>query len=193
MTEEQNRLRELAVAALVDYAGTPADQAEQIIDALLNAAVDEALDVVAGATSLPTAVADLRAARLRRIYEHFDSRALTRLEIQTIFRVPAATAESVDRRMRGTFPQTTNVLLAKTIADSAEKPTRTGSPKAGYQYEIEFRQRGGIDAAETLLERRGLSAGIDFDRRQRRITIPIRDEDRARRILNGVLGLEIPR
>lgn len=184
--------RKEAITALQDNAGTTAAEAATIVDAVRAAAEDEALDSVAGAVPLPSAMSDLRAARLQRVYEHFGERNLTKLELQAIFRVGDAQAVSIDRRMRASFPRLANRLLTNAVEKSAGEVRREGDNQDGYRYVIEFSQLSGLDAAELLLERRGLHTGLEFDRRNMILTVSLRDPERARRIVGEVLGLSLP-
>jgi hypothetical protein len=185
--------RQNAIDALVQYAGTDPTEAGEIVDALLEAVQDEALDVVAGSDALPTSIADLRAGRLVRFYEKFKKRALTRLEVQTLFRVPTSLASSIDRRMRGTYPATADRLYKAEIEASAGPVQRGGNADDGYEYNIAFAETSGLDAAETLLARQRLHVGLVVDRANRQLTVPFGDDaNRAKRIVKDVLGLSLP-
>ena len=181
-----------AETALTTNAGTPAADATKIVSALVQAVQQELFETIAGEAAAPSAIADIRARRLQLFYEHFTDRPLTRLEIQAIFRVQPNQAVAIDRKMRASFPKTGNKLLQRLVQGSAGDTVREGETDGGYSWVVTFAQAAGLDAAETLLERKALHGHVEITRSTRRLKIPLTDEARAHEILVDTLQLEEP-
>jgi hypothetical protein len=196
--------RELAAATLGRYAGTPEDDRLDLVDAASQAASDEALDVLTGGPPPFGSAAETRAARLARITEKFvarladkakPARPLTRLEIQALFRVPATTAGTIDRRMRAMWPNIDNELLRTEVAAGCDAISRPGNNKDGYRLRIRFKSDSAQRAAETLLERNGLLGQLDTEAPRRVIELPYSGKHEREKIettVSQVLGLEVP-
>lgn len=201
--EAQDR-RELAAATLGSYAGTPPDERDDVVDAISRAFSEEALEVLTGGPPPFSSAADIRSGRLARITRHFvallaekgrPARAISRLEIQAIFRVPAATAVSIDRRMRAMWPDIDNDLLRTETSGGTNSIARVGNNQDGYRIRIKFTSDSAERAAETLLERHGALGLLDTTAPRRVIELPYSKEERARieDVVQQVLGLEVPK
>jgi hypothetical protein len=197
--------RQAAAETLTRYAGTPQDDVTNLVDALCDAANEEALEVLTGGPPPFGSAADARAAKLSRITRHFvrlsagrkrPARPLSRLEVQALFRVPATGAAGIDRRMRAMWPDIDNQLLATEVVAGIESLTRGGTVQAGYAITIAFQSDSAQRAAETLLERNGLLGLLDTGAPRRKLVMAYgNDKDKRKRIdgvLHDVLGLEPP-
>src|SRR5215218_3197635 len=92
-----------AAKALQTYAGHSAAEAKRVVDAVVEGAKREALELIAGTESFPSAVNDVRALRLRYICEQL-GRVLRPIEVEVVFRLPPSSARTLVRRMTATYP-----------------------------------------------------------------------------------------
>ena len=199
-----NDRRELAATTLGKYAGTPEDDRFDLVDAISGASSEEALDVLTGGPPPFASAAEARAARLARITRHFvellaakgkPSRPLTRMEIQALFRVPATSAGTIDRRMRAMWPDIDNELLRTEVVAGCEAISRPGNNKDGYRLRVRFKTDSAQRAAETLLERSGLLGQLDTEAPRRVLELPYsgkQEREAVEAILREVLALEVP-
>jgi hypothetical protein len=149
--------RDDAVLVLVDYAGLDKAAATALLEAVVQAAEDEILDTLAGTGPMPTAMADVRALRLRRICERA-GRLLTRREIEVVFRVAASPADTIDRKMRSTYPQAIDEFMRERVRQTATVEN-LGRAKAA-RYRVTFDDTAGFESAQTLLGRAGLTRDV---------------------------------
>ncbi|MGZ6644330.1 MAG: hypothetical protein ACXVFN_03775 [Solirubrobacteraceae bacterium] len=205
LTVDPEERRELAAATLGNYAGTPEADRLDVVDAISAAFSEEALEVLTGGPPPFAAAADARAARLARITRHLvaqlaakgkPARALTRLEVQALFRVPATMAVSIDRRMRAMWPDIDNDLLRTEVTAGIESISRPGNNTEGYRIRITFKSDSAQRAAETLLERHGLLGLLDTEAPRRVLELPYAGQTERTAVevaVRDVLGLELPR
>jgi hypothetical protein len=196
--------RELAAATLGKYAGTPEDDRLDLVDAIGQAATEDALEVLTGGPPPFGSAAEIRAARLARITRRFvavlaekgrPTRALSRLEVQTVFRVPATTARTIDLRMRAMWPDLDNELLRTEVTAGCEEVSRPGSNQEGYRIRIKSKSDSAQRAAETLLERSGLLGLLDTEAPPRVIELPYRGQAQRASVeaaVTEILGLSLP-
>lgn len=177
-----------ALDMLTTYAGLGDQGAQALLTAVKQAAEEEVLDTIAGNGPLPTAVMDLRALRLLRISRKA-GRLLRPREVEVIFRVAANTAESIDRRMRSTYPQGIDGFLRTMVHDTATV-SKAGTD-AKPRYEISFDEPAGLEYARQLLAREGLTRDVKVSRSTQTLDLPARMGADKRNPLD-VLGLEKP-
>jgi hypothetical protein len=164
--------RTAAETALRDYAGLTAADAKALVRAVIAAAEQEALDLIAGETPVPSSVADARALRLKRICDAA-GRMLRPREVEVVFRVPPATAAATARRMVATYPGSVERHLRGLVGHTATV-TETGSAESGLRYSIYFDEPTALDFAYQLLQRRGLTRDVRVHRSEQTLDVPRR-------------------
>jgi hypothetical protein len=154
--------KEEAVAAVRRRTGLGEGDAKQLVNAVVAAAQDEALDVIAGQEPVPSALADARALRLRRIAKTL-GRSLRQREVEAVFRLDPTGASRVIGKMVATYPAVAEDLLGAEVADVLADPrnrSREGSAGAGWRYVISFDERTQVDHAAALFARHGLARHV---------------------------------
>jgi len=91
-----------AIEQLQEYAALTEAEATALVDAVIAAAEEEAIDQIASDALIPASVADARVVRVARICAHI-GRLLSPTEIAVILRVPPTTARSTTRRLRALY------------------------------------------------------------------------------------------
>jgi hypothetical protein len=180
--------REAAKAALVEYTGLDDAAAERLLDAVLKAAEREALEVMAGSEPIPSSIVDARALRLRYICEEA-GRALKPREIEVVFRVAPTTALAIMRRTNATYPRAVDRYLRRIVVDTANV-SLTGDVDHGLRYEIYFDEPAGLEYAQQVLQRRGLTHDVRVRRGEQILDVP---REIAGSNPLGVLGLREPK
>ncbi|HYZ76433.1 MAG TPA: hypothetical protein VE596_03575 [Gaiellaceae bacterium] len=179
--------RATAITALETYAGLDTQSATDLVEAVVEAAEREALELMAGDAPVPSSLVDARALRLRYITEGA-KRALKPREVEVILRAAPSTALSAWRRMNATYPRTADQYLKKVVADTANI-RKTGDQKKGYRYEISFDEPTALEYAYQLLQRKGLTHDVRVRRAEQILDLPRRigEQDPL-----PVLGLKAP-
>ena len=180
--------RETAKQALKEYAGLSYRDAAALVGHVVASAEREALELLAGDAPLPGSIADSRALRLRYIVEAA-GRALRPIEVEVTFRVPPSTAQSIIRRLNATYPRAVDAFLKDAVRRTATV-TPTGSAEAGLRYAIYFDEPSALDAANQLLQRRGLTRDVKVRRPEQTLDVP-RDIGGTNPL--DVLGIPKPR
>ena len=156
-----------AAKALQTYAGLTAAEAKRVVDAVVEGAKREALELIAGGESFPSTVNDLRALRLRYVCEQL-GRVLRPIEVEVVFRLPPTSARTLLRKMSATYPGAVDELMTKGLA-SAASVRKTGADP-DFRYEIFFGDTVSADHAYQLLQRNGLVQ--DVRRRVQVLDVP---------------------
>jgi hypothetical protein len=177
--------RDAAKAALQEYAGLSAADAEKLLSAVVDAAQREALELVAGDAPVPSSLADSRALRLRYITESA-GRTLRPREVEVILRVAPSAAINALRRMNATYPRSVDRYLREVVQKTGTV-TPTGNQESGYRYQIYFDEPSALEYAYQLLQRRGLTHDVRVRRAEQVLDLPrkIGGED-----VLAVLGLK---
>jgi hypothetical protein len=157
--DDQRRLE--AVDRFVSLAGLSKLAAETLVDAALQAAVNQTLDTIMGSGPVPSAVTAIRADELRYVCLQA-GRVLTQREVGVLFRTTPANARSVLVTMTATYEQ---ALHAQFVAEMRAAATveQTGTQDKGLRWLVRFDQRAGYDTAHAELERLGLLKFVTFD------------------------------
>jgi hypothetical protein len=179
---------ETAAATLRDYAGLDADGADALVKAVLDAAGQEALELLAGDAPVPSSLADARALRLRYITEAA-GRALRPREVEVILRLPPSGAIAALRRLNATYPRAVDGFL-RNIVRATATVTNTGNQDDGYRFQIYFDEPAGLEYAYQILQRRGLTHDVRIKRQDQLLDLPRTIADES---LLDVLGLEPPK
>jgi hypothetical protein len=159
-----------AKAALREYAGLTDAAADELVRAVISATEREALETVAGGEPVPSSIADARALRLRYICEAA-KRVLKPREVEVVMRVAPSTAISIIRRMNATYARSVDDYL-RTIVKNTATVTPTGTAETQLRWEIFFDDPTGLDYAQQLLQRRGLTHGVRVRRADQVLDVP---------------------
>ena len=155
--------RDQARASLSQRTGLSDPAAEELLQKVLEAVQQEAIDLIAGDQPVPSALADARALRLRYISEAM-GRSLNLREVESLFRVGSSAAATVISRMNATYPTVAEGLLKLNIAgllgemDEDGEPinySTQGSPQEGWRYRIRFDEPVQTQLAAALFVRHG--------------------------------------
>lgn len=160
---------EQAVENLRTYAGLDQADATRLVEAVKDAVTREALDVISGDSPVPSGMVDARALRLRLICEAA-GRVLRPREVEVLFRLPPAAATSVDRRMRATYPRAVDTFLRDRIKELAT--AEPAGEKPNWRYRIYFDDPVGLEYAQQLLQRQGLTRNVRVERAQQILDVP---------------------
>ncbi len=150
-----------AVDRFVSLAGLSETSAQALVDAALQAAVDQALDTMMGSGPVPSAVTAIRADNLRYVCLQA-GRVLTQREVGVLFRTTPASARSILVTMSAIYEQ---ALHAQFVAEMRAAATveATGSNANGLNWKVRFSQRAAYDTARAELERMDLLKFVVFD------------------------------
>jgi hypothetical protein len=153
MIKVDDQKRQEAMDRFVALAGLSEAAAEGLVEAALQAAVDQTLDTIMGSGPVPSAVTAIRADSLRYICLHA-GRALTQREVGVLFRTTPANARSILVTMSATYEQ---ALRAQFVAEmrAAANVEQAGSNDEGFTWRVRFSQRSDYDTARAELERLG--------------------------------------
>lgn len=171
-TARTDRIRD----RLQNLAGRSAEAADRLTRALLQAAVDQALELAAGTGAVPSSVTALEAERAYLVCLHAD-RMLSQREVEVLFRTTPGRARSILTTMGATYAE---ALAQKFEARIAEDVTvkRSGTDKAGLTYTLTFSEPAVFQLAVAAIRNRGLSDAIDEEAAQRRQVVLRRTVER---------------
>ena len=179
-----------AERTLREYAGISASAAKELVEAVVTAAGEEALELIAGSAPVPTNMSDARALRLRYIATA-RKRSLSQREVGVIFRLGTTQAAAAIERMQATYPQEVDDLFKARLA-SAASVEETGSAGA-YRYSVHFDDKASFEYAHQLLQRKHLDHDV---RRKANQTLDmpakIKGEDGEEKDPLEVLGIPGP-
>jgi hypothetical protein len=183
--------RQEAESTLVEYAGISKEAAKDVVNAVIAAAKEEALELIAGSAPVPTNMGDARALRLRYISQA-RQQSLSQREVGVIFRLgPTQAAGTIDR-MQATYAQEVDGLFRARLAEAASVE-KTGS-MGNYRYSVHFDDKASFEYAHQFLQR----SHVDHDVRRKpnqTLDMPrkIKDQHGQERDPLDVLGIPIPK
>ncbi len=157
-----------AVQIVQEFAGLATADAKKLVQAVLQGAQAEALELMSGEAPVPSNMTDARALRL--------------------IRLAPSSAAAVSRRMQSTYPRAIDPFLKAVVRNSATV-TKTGNAEAGLRFQIFFDDPAALDYAYQLLQRRGFTKDVKIQRAAQILDLP-------RKIANAdvleVLGIPEP-
>jgi hypothetical protein len=172
-------------------AGLSQPSAEALVEAALQAAVDQTLDTMMGSGPVPSAVTAIRADNLRYVCLQA-GRVLTQREVGVLFRTTPASARSILVTMSAIYEQ---ALHAQFVAEMRAAATveQTGTKDKGFNWKVRFSQRAAYDTARAELERTDLLKFVVFDDDAASVEFPqtVKNPHGNINILGG-LGLDAP-
>jgi len=183
--------RKAAEKTLQDYAGIDAGEAKALVEAVVAAAEEETLELIAGSAPVPTNMGDARALRLRYISQA-RKQSLSQREVEVLFRLSGSQAASTIARMQATYAQDVDELIKVRLATSATVK-KTGAA-GDLRYSVHFDDNATFEYADQLLRRKGL--GHDVRRKARQtLDMPreIADRSGQKRDPLVVLGIPVPK
>jgi len=151
MIKVDDQKRQEAIDRFVSLAGLSEAQAEGLVEAALQAAVDQTLDIIMGSGPVPSAVTAIRADGLRYVCLHA-GRALTQREVGVLFRTTPANARSILVTMSATYEQALHAQFV-TEMRAAATVEQSGSRDKGLSWRVRFSQRAAYDTARAQMER----------------------------------------
>ncbi len=161
MVEVNDQKRLEAVDRFVSLAGLSQSAAETLVDAALQAAVNQTLDTIMGSGPVPSAVTAIRADELRYVCLQA-GRVLTQREVGVLFRTTPANARSILVTMTATYEQALHAQFVTEMRDSATIE-QTGTQDKGLRWLVRFDQQAAYETAHAELERLGLLRFATFD------------------------------
>ncbi|HEU5002533.1 MAG TPA: hypothetical protein VFW71_07135 [Actinomycetota bacterium] len=137
--------RQEAVDKFVALAGVEVASAEQLVDATLNAHVDEALELIVGTGPVPSSVTSLRADLIRYACRRV-GRILSEREVELLFRIPRSAARSILTNARATYEQELRQQALLRMRQDATV-TSTGSVETGEKWRLRFTESATYETA----------------------------------------------
>ena len=178
-----------AVGQLQAYAALTAAEAGAVVDAVIAAAQEEAIDQIANDVLVPASIADARVARLARICAHV-GRLLSPTEVEVILRIAPQTAQSTLNRLRAGYRGEVGGWMKRIVVTTASvvDASTQESPK---RWRVTFSDPMAVDYALEFLRREGMTRDITANRTQQTLTMPQEMQDRQGNVRGSraVLGL----
>lgn len=174
MVDIDHQKRTQAIDRFVSLAGVINSAAQAVVDAALQAAVEQTLDTIMGSGPVPSAMTATRADTLRYVCLQ-TGRVLTQREVGVLFRTTPANARSILVTMSATYEQALHQQFVTEMRASAAVE-RTGTQDRGLKWRVRFSQKAAFDTARAELERLGLlnfatfnedAATVEFDQSAR--------------------------
>jgi hypothetical protein len=161
MVDIDPQKKQEAVDRFVSLAGLSRPAAAALVEAALQAAVNQTLDTMMGSGPVPSAMTAMRADNLRYVCLQA-GRVLTQREVGVLFRTTPANARSILVTMSAIYEQ---ALHAQFVAEMRGAATvePTGTKDKGLNWRVRFSQRAAYDTARAELERMDLLKFVIFD------------------------------
>lgn len=166
-----------------------ATDASELLETALLAGVIDTLQVIGGDGPIPTALSDVRAARLVEICK-LRNELLSDEVVGVLFRVMLSTANGISRRMQATYESALESSLASHMRSSVKVSIPRKQENEASSYKLTFATSAAYSYAAKAIAVAGLTAEVTFPS-SRTIQYPqemaIRSEEKAN------LGVEILR
>lgn len=184
--------REKAIARIVLLLNAAKQPAEELVDAVLAGAVDQALELMNGSGPVPTSMVTARADQVRFICQRA-GRELTQLEIAVLLRITSASARAVITTMDATYAEALRSKRLEWMRADATV-TSTGTADTELTWTLRFTEDSTVDTAWSELQRIGVWRQSKRDDSKKTIEFP------KQVVVNGVtrdalkeLGLSSPK
>jgi hypothetical protein len=161
MVEIDSQKRLEAIDRFVSLAGLSGPDAKTLVDAALQAAIDQTLDTIMGSGPVPSAMTATRAEGLRYVCLQA-GRVLTQREVGVLFRTTPSNARSILTTMSATYEQALHHQFVTEMRGAATVE-QIGTLDQGLRWSVRFSQRAAFDTARAELERLGLLKLATFD------------------------------
>jgi hypothetical protein len=184
--------RDQAIDHLSRYAALSRVEAEALVDAVAAAAAAEVYNAIAEPIPTPTALAEVRAARLASICSHLaPARLLRPVEVAVLFRVPVSGARAVINKLRASYPQLVEEWTRELIRSQANVPEDISTDVRQDYWQVSFKDPAVLDYAYELLVREGMTLAVARLRSEQALQFPrrVRDRHDDLREVREVLGI----
>lgn len=183
-------LQKTAIERFRTLAGLPEDQATNLVEAVLDASKDQAIETIAGSGPIPSNVTALRAELVRFVCLQAN-RILEQREVEVLFRVTPATARSILTTMRATYEESLREqFLARMRRDAVVRPA--GTADAGLRWRVVFTELATYEIARAELLRLG-NPDLIIDESSTRHSIEVaREAPAGGTQALDVLGIKVP-
>jgi hypothetical protein len=163
--------KDAAVKALVADAGSLPDRAQALVDAYATVVAQEAIGVIAGTVEVGSSVLDTRVSRLRRLVDALSKseRFPDAYELGAIFKITVSQARNVIRTYQARYPSSYRTRLETSVKNALATAKRIGDRDV---WVIEFDDPDTLDYAQDVLNRQGLTKGLERDRAGQRLVAP---------------------
>jgi hypothetical protein len=159
-----------AVDRLMTLGGLSHDRAAALVDAMVDAAVDHAFELINGSGPVPTSMTTSKADQLRWICERL-GRLVTQREVEILFRITPTSARTILNTMLATYEEGLHEqFLARMRDDATVLPS--GTEDAGLTWTLRFTEASTYEAAMSELERLDLHRQSDAQASHHRIIVP---------------------
>jgi hypothetical protein len=159
-----------AVDRLTTLGGLSHDRAAALVDAMVDAAVDHAFELINGSGPVPTSMTTSKADQLRWICERL-GRLVTQREVEILFRITPTSARTILNTMLATYEEGLHEqFLARMRDDATVLPS--GTEDAGLTWTLRFTEASTYEAAMSELERLDLHRQSDAQASHHRIIVP---------------------
>lgn len=160
MEVDGDRKRE-AIERLVTLANCTQVEAERLVDAALQAGINQVLETIVGSGPPPTNMTYVKAEHLHYVCMVAE-RTLTQQEVGVLFRLPAATARSIITAMRAIYADPLrDIFLARMRSDA--RVALSGTEENGLTYTLVFSEENISETATTEAARLGIPVTIPTD------------------------------
>jgi hypothetical protein len=159
-----------AVDRLMTLGGLSHDRAAALVDAMVDATVDHAFELINGSGPVPTSMTTSKADQRRWICERL-GRLVTQREVEILFRITPTSARTILNTMLATYEEGLHEqFLARMRDDATVLPS--GSEDAGLTWTLRFTEASTYEAAMSELERLDLHRQSDAQASHHRIIVP---------------------
>ncbi len=150
--------------------GLGAAEAEALLSAAVEGAVDRTLERVGGSAPVPTSVVATRAEELRYCCLRAN-RILERREVEVLFRIAASGARAILTTTRATYEESLQEQFASRMREDA-RVEETGNVEDGQTYTIGFSEVANFETAKALLRRRNLHVYCESNQHGKTLALP---------------------
>jgi molybdopterin converting factor small subunit len=151
--------RDDAIRHLEQYAALTKAEATKVIDAVLAAAVQSAVDALVDEVPAPSSAADARAAYVVAVCRQL-GRLLRPVEVEVLLRIPRSSASTLINRVRAAYPRLVEAWTQQLISERAEQAEDISTEDRPDHWRVVFGDSAVIDYAYDLLRRRGMTRGV---------------------------------
>lgn len=181
-----------AIGRFTSLAGLSEAAASAIVDAALQASVDQTLELIRGGGPIPSNMTSAKADQLRFVCLRA-GRILSQREVEVLFRITATQARSILTSMYATYETALREQFFDQMKEDADV-VPSGTEEAGLTWTVRFTEASSFQFASAEIDRLGLDREATFTAARRTIVLP-RKITRGGKQLDPLkeLGLSKPR
>jgi hypothetical protein len=147
------------------------EEAEELLEATLRASAIDTLETIGGVGPVPTALSDVRAARLMELCK-LRSEILSDEVVAVLFRIMPTTAGTIIRHMQATYEATLQASLTSHMIAMAKPSYPKKEANEAPRIKVTFVTAAAFSHAVKLIAAKGLAGEITLDRTGRSIEFP---------------------